>query len=245
MRYAILADIHANLPALQAVLADASAQKCDHRIRLGDLVGYGNDHSECVRIVRTQAAAAVRGNFDDYVSTDIDLSKFNPHAAETIQQMRLALSEDQKDWLRGLPYVTECDGVTMVHATLENPQEWQYVFDKYAASTSISHQTTQICFFGHTHVPMAFVSDSVIRGGAYACLKIESDKKYFVNPGSVGQPRDNNPKASYAIYDSEEKTVELRRVDYKKPDGSEGDNPAGKFKPGPISPLTAKSAANF
>jgi predicted phosphodiesterase len=245
MRYAILADIHANLSALQAVLLDAKAQNCGRIVSLGDLVGYGSYHSECVRLMQQQATAWVRGNFDDYVSTEIDLRDFNPHAAEAIQQMRQALSEDQKEWLQGLPYVAEFDGFTMVHASLENPQMWQYVFDKFAAASSMNQQATQICFFGHTHVPVAFVCDSIVRGGSYSRFKVESDKKYFINPGSVGQPRDNNPKASYAIYDSEEKTVELRRVDYKKPDGSDGNGFAGKLKPGPVSPLSGENTENF
>lgn len=176
MRYAILADIHANLPALQAVLLDAKTQKCGRIVSLGDLVGYGNDHSECVRLIRQQAVAWVRGNFDDYVSTEIDLSDFNPRAAEAIQQLRQPLSGDQKEWLQGLPYVAEFDGFTMVHASLENPQAWQYVFDKLAAAGSLRHQTTQICFFGHTHVPVVFVRDPVIRGGTYSRFKVEGDK---------------------------------------------------------------------
>ena len=245
MRYAVLADIHANLPALQAVLLGASVQKCGRIVSLGDLVGYGNNHSECVRIMRQQAAAWVRGNFDDYVSTKIDLSVFNPTAAEAVQQMRQALADEEKEWLGGLPYVAEFDGFTIVHATLNEPQKWEYAFDKFAAASSMSQQATQICFFGHTHVPMAFVRSSVVTGGTYSRFIIEAGKKYFINPGSVGQPRDNNHKASYAVYDSEDKTVELRRVDYKKPDGSGGDNFAGKPKPGPVSPLSGTNAVNF
>ena len=218
MRYAVLSDIHANIPALKTVLSDAKTQECGRIVCLGDLVGYGKNHSECVEIIRSQAAACVRGNFDDYVSTPVDLSKFNPHAAEAVRQMRLALTPDEAKWLGDLPYVAEVDGFTIVHASLEHPDRWGYVFDKLAAASCFSHQTTQLCFFGHTHVPLAFVKSSTVVGGTYSTFKIENGKKYLINPGSVGQPRDNDPKASYAIYDSGEQTVEFRRLEFARTD---------------------------
>ncbi|MEJ0090285.1 MAG: metallophosphoesterase family protein [Limisphaerales bacterium] len=239
MRYAVLSDIHANYTALKTVLLDAEARECGRVVCLGDLVGYGNKHSECVQMVRKEAAVCVRGNFDDYVSTQVDLSTFNPHAAEAVRQMRQALTAEQAAWLDCLPYVKEFDGFTIVHATLNHPEKWGYVFDKLAAADSFSQQTTQVCFFGHTHVPVAFAKGSTVSGGIYSKIKIESGKKYFINPGSVGQPRDNNSKASYAIYDSTEQTVELRRLDYDGPDKSDGgDSFAGKPKPGPRTPFS-------
>ena len=111
----------------------------------------------------------------------------------------------------------------MVHATLDGPQRWGYVFDKLAAAASFTYQNTALCFFGHTHVPVAFVRDSVVRGGTYSKFKIEPGKKYFVNVGAVGQPRDNNPKAAYVVYDADEATIELRRLDYDIPASAEED----------------------
>src|SRR5262245_51053329 len=102
----------------------------------------------------------------------------------------------------------------MVHGTLDGPQSWGYIFDKLAAAASLYYQKTQLCFFGHTHVPVAFIRDGVVRIGTYTSFKIECDKQYFVNVGSVGQPRDNNPKAAYVLYDIDKKTIELRRVNY-------------------------------
>jgi diadenosine tetraphosphatase ApaH/serine/threonine PP2A family protein phosphatase len=102
----------------------------------------------------------------------------------------------------------------MVHATLESPERWGYVFDRLGAVSSLTRQNTPLCFFGHTHLPVAFVKDSVVRGGTYTKFKIEPDKRYFVNPGAVGQPRDNNPRAAYVVYDMEDGTIELRRVAY-------------------------------
>ena len=102
----------------------------------------------------------------------------------------------------------------VVHATLDAPQRWGYVFDKLAAAASFTYQNTAVCFFGHTHVPVAFMRDSVVRGGTYSKFKVEAGKKYFVNVGAVGQPRDNNPKAAYVVYDVYEGTIEIRRLEY-------------------------------
>jgi predicted phosphodiesterase len=243
MRYAIISDIHANLPALQAVLRDAEAHGCDRIVCLGDLVGYYWDDAECLQVLRERAVSCVRGNFDDYASGEVDLSACSPAAAELVRRMRQALTSNDVNWLGTLPYVAELDGFTIVHATLDCPQRWQYVFDKIAAAGSFPYQNTPLCFFGHTHIPMAFMRDSAVRGGSYDRLKIQRGKKYFINPGSVGQPRDHNPKASYAIYDSGEQTVEPRRLDYPRPGGSEGGVVAGAPKLPP--PLSGKNAEHF
>src|SRR5439155_23573666 len=106
------------------------------------------------------------------------------------------------------------ENFTIVHATLEVPERWGYVFDRLAAAESFEHQNTPICFFGHTHVPVAFVRDSAVRGGTYSKFRIDDGKDYFVNAGSVGQPRDGNPNAAYVVYDVDNGTIELRRVAY-------------------------------
>ena len=104
---------------------------------------------------------------------------------------------------------------TLVYATLDQPQRWGYVFDRLAAAASFTYQNTAICFFGHTHVPLAFVRDAgQVKGGTYSKFKIEPGKKYFINVGSVGQSRDGVPKATYVVYDMQEQSIELRRLDY-------------------------------
>jgi diadenosine tetraphosphatase ApaH/serine/threonine PP2A family protein phosphatase len=123
-------------------------------------------------------------------------------------------TEDDKKWLRELKYSRMAANFTMVHATLDAPERWGYVFDKLAAAASFPYQNTQMCFFGHTHVPVAFMRDNVVRGGTYSKFKVDQSKKYFINVGAVGQPRDNNPKAAYVIYDMDAQTIELRRLDY-------------------------------
>jgi predicted phosphodiesterase len=217
MRYAVIADIHANLEAFEVVLADTKEQKCTHYCCLGDVVGYNANPKECLDIVRSMGMPCVKGNHDEYCSSEEDLEGFNPHAAEAVNWTRKQLSPEDRKWLRDLKYVRLVASFTIVHATLDGPQRWGYVFDKLAAAASFTYQNTSVCFFGHTHVPVAFVRDSMVRGGTYSKFKVEPGKKYFVNVGAVGQPRDGNPKAGYVIYDMNEGTIELRRLDYDIP----------------------------
>ncbi len=217
MKYAIIADIHANLEALQVVLEDAKTQNATHYACLGDVVGYNADPKACLDIVRAMNMPVVKGNHDEYCSSETDLEGFNPHAAEAINWTRDQLTDEDRKWLRDLRYIRLVANFTIVHATLDGPQRWGYVFDRLAAAASFTYQNTSVCFFGHTHVPVAFIRDAVVRGGTYSKFKTEPGKKYFVNVGSVGQSRDGVPKATYVIYDLDEGSIELRRLDYDMP----------------------------
>jgi predicted phosphodiesterase len=214
MKYAIIADIHGNLEAFQVVLEDIRAQKADHIVCLGDVVGYNANPKECLQIVREMNIPCVKGNHDEYCSSESQLDGFNPHAAQAVHWTREQLSEDDKQWLRDLKYTRMAANFTMVHSTLDAPDRWGYVFDKLAAAASFPYQNTQMCFFGHTHVPVAFMRDTMVRGGTYSKFKVDPAKKYFINVGAVGQPRDNNPKCAYVLYDMAAQTIELRRLDY-------------------------------
>ena len=214
MKYAIIADIHGNLEAFQVVLEDIRAQNATHIVCLGDVVGYNANPKECLQIVRDLNIPVVKGNHDEYCSTENHLDGFNPHAAEAVHWTRAQLSDDDKQWLRDLKYSRLAANFTMVHATLDAPERCGYVFDKLAASASFPYQNTQMCFFGHTHVPVAFMRDTVVRGGTYSKFKVDPAKKYFINVGAVGQPRDNNPKCAYVLYDLDAQTIELRRLEY-------------------------------
>src|SRR2546430_4271786 len=217
MKYAVIADIHANLEALEVVLEDARTQNCTHYCCVGDVVGYNANPKECLDIVRSMGMPCVKGNHDEYCSTEEALDGFNPHAADGLNWTGKQLPEEDKQWLRELKYIRLVASFSVVHATLDVPQRWGYVFDKLAAAASFTYQNTSVCFFGHTHVPVAFIRDSVVRGGTYSKFKVETGRKYFVNVGSVGQPRDGNPKAAYVIYDLDEGSIELRRLDYDIP----------------------------
>lgn len=221
MKYAIIADIHANLEALEAVLQDIKQQDCTHTACLGDIVGYNANPKECLDIIRALNIPCVKGNHDHYCGGDEPLDSFNPRAAEAVRWTRKQLTEEDRRWLRNLKLIDVLDGFTIVHATLDEPSRWAYVFDRLAAAAHLAFQSTPVCFFGHTHVPVAFVRGSTVRGGTYSKFQVEQGRQYFINPGSVGQPRDGNPKAAYATYELESGWVELRRVDYDIP-GAQG-----------------------
>ena len=217
MKYAIIADIHANLEALEVVLADTKKEKCTHYACVGDVVGYNANPKECLDIIRDMGMPCVKGNHDEMCSGEVDLEGFNPHAAFAVTWTRRQLTGPDQQWLRDLKYLRLVANFSMVHATLDGPQRWGYVHDRLEAAASFTYQNTSVCFFGHTHVPVAFIRDTVVRGGKYSKFKIESGRKYFINVGSVGQPRDGIPKAAYVIYDLNEGTIELRRLDYDIP----------------------------
>jgi predicted phosphodiesterase len=214
MRYAVIADIHANLDALQVVLEDIKLQKCTHVVCLGDVVGYGADPKQCLDIIRDMNIPVVKGNHDEYIGVDDNPDGFNDAAAEAVNWSRAQLLPDDRKWLRDLKYFRLVANFSIVHATLDAPQRWGYVFEKLEAAASFTYQNTQVCFFGHTHVPVAFIRDTGVRGGTYSKFRVEPGKKYFVNVGSVGQPRDRNPKSAYVIYDLPQQTIEIRRLDY-------------------------------
>ena len=214
MKYAILADIHANLEALQAVLEDMKQRGCTHAVCLGDLVGYNASPKQCLEIIRGMNIRCVQGSHDQYASNDEPLGDFNPQAAKAVEWTRRQLTDEDRAWLRSLKLVEVVDGFTIVHGSLNDPARWEYVFDKFAAAAHFVEQHTPVCFFGHTHVPVVFVKDEVVRGGTYSKFQVEKGRQYFINPGSVGQPRDGDPRAAYATYEPETGWVELRRVDY-------------------------------
>jgi predicted phosphodiesterase len=214
MRFAVFGDIHANLEALRAVLADAEARNCTHYVCLGDVVGYNANPHECVEIIRELGCPVVKGNHDEQASAEVIQENFNPLAEEAINWTRDHLTEEDKQWLRELRFVRQVRDFTIVHATLDTPHKWGYVFNQLDAAASFSYQHTNLCFYGHTHAPKAYVKDAVVKGLPLQRLIIESNKKYFINVGSVGQPRDGDWHASYCIYSPSDRLVELRRIEY-------------------------------
>lgn len=214
MKYAILGDIHANMDALSVVLEDAASQGVTHYACVGDIVGYNASPIECLEKIRSLCPVSVRGNHDHYCAHDEKLDNFHPLAADVVAWTRRQLNPDQVEYLRNLRYIARVETFTMVHSTLDTPEGWGYVFDKLEAEANFSYQTSTVCFFGHTHVPLAFEKTDTIRFGLYSKIRITVGKKYFINVGSVGQPRDGDPRAAYVIYDMINNLVELRRVPY-------------------------------
>ena len=214
MRFAIFSDIHANLEALEAVLADAHKRKCTHFVCLGDVVGYNANPHECVDRIRKLDCPIVKGNHDEQASLPESSSDFNELAERAIKWTRDNLTEEDKQWLRELPLQRQVGDFTIVHATLDTPAQWGYVFNNLDAAASLTYQHTTVCFFGHTHVPMVFIRDEGVRRERIEHIRVEPTKKYFINMGSVGQPRDGNWRAAYCTYDIENNLVEQLRVKY-------------------------------
>lgn len=214
MRFAIISDIHANLEALQAVLADARDHHCTDFICLGDLVGYNANPNECLQIVRELDCPTVKGNHDEQASLPAPTGDFNEMAERAMTWTREQLSEEDRAWLRDLRLQRQVRDFTIVHATLDTPCQWGYVFRDLDAAASFTYQHTTLCFFGHTHVQGAFIRGDHIHHSRGEQLHVEFGKKYFVNAGSVGQPRDGDWRAAYCIYHADENLVEHRRVRY-------------------------------
>jgi diadenosine tetraphosphatase ApaH/serine/threonine PP2A family protein phosphatase len=214
MRFAIFSDIHANLEALDAVMDDAEKNKCTHFVCLGDVVGYNANPHECVTRIREMDCPIVKGNHDEQASQEESSRDFNEMAEAAIQWTRDHLDEAGKEWLRELRLQRQVRDFTIVHATLDTPEQWGYVFNNLDAAASFTYQHTTVCFFGHTHVPIAFIRDEGVQRQRIDKLRIDPGKKYFINVGSVGQPRDADWRAAYCIYHIESAVVEQRRVKY-------------------------------
>ncbi len=214
MRFAIFGDIHANLEALTAVLADAEKHEVTHYVCLGDVVGYNANPRECLEIVRNLDCPVVKGNHDEQASMEDELVGFNPLAEEAINWTRDQLDDTDKQWLRDLKMVRQVRDFTIVHATLDTPHKWGYVFNQLDAAASFNYQHTQLCFYGHTHAPRAYIRDGSVKSQLLDKLILEPGKKYFINCGSVGQPRDGDWHASYVLYYPDKQLLELRRLEY-------------------------------
>jgi len=214
VRLAVFSDIHSNLEAFEAVLADARARECTQFVCLGDVVGYNANPHECVERVREMDCPVVKGNHDEQASLIESSRDFNELAEHAIEWTRDNLTEEDKEWLRGMRFQRQVRDFTIVHATLDTPAQWGYVFNNLDAAASFTYQHTAVCFFGHTHVPMAFIRDEGIKRVRIEQLRIDMTKKYFINTGSVGQPRDGDWRAAYCIYHIDKNVVEQRRVKY-------------------------------
>ena len=214
MRYAIISDIHANIEALRNVIDDAVHAKVRRVICLGDVVGYGPLPAETVEHVRHVAAVVLAGNHDDAVSGRGSAEAFNGLAADAVSRHRDALSSADLEWLRGLPYTCRIEGAVAAHGDFVDPPKFYYVDDVAGAEQNFAATDAQLMFVGHTHTPaIAVVGDSgAVHLAGPQDFTLEPNKRYIVNPGSVGYPRekDGSCQSSYVIYDSTAKTVEFR-----------------------------------
>jgi len=221
MRTLVLSDLHANLTALQASLKAAEG-KWERVVCLGDVVGYGPDPNEVATEVREIGAVTIRGNHDKAVAELMATDDFNPVAKVAVNWTRAQLSNENLDWLAALPQgPLEAEGLMLVHGAFQDEDE--YVFTPSQALEGLLDSTAQVTFYGHTHHQGGFAyQDSQLevlqlhpRNHELHCaLRIEKEKRYLLNPGSIGQPRDGDPRASFAIADLEHNAIEFWRVPY-------------------------------
>ncbi len=219
MRYAILSDIHSNLEALEAVLKEADTLGADSILCLGDIVGYNANPNECVEIIRRHGITAIMGNHDSRVAGLEEPTDFNPIAQEAIFWTRKTIKDTHREFLSTLPHhhIEEEAGFMCVHGWIDSPDS--YIFSELEAEYNFRLMEVEalppLVFFGHTHVRVAYTKKEVFIGSTLSNpLELEEDTLYLVNPGSVGQPRDGDPRSSFLIYDTSKAQVSFHRVSY-------------------------------
>jgi len=218
VRYAIIADIHANLAAFTAVLDDIKRRGgVEEMWCLGDVVGYGPDPHQCIELLRQYSHVCVAGNHDWAAIGKIDASDFNPDAATACHWTAKQLSPGDVKYLDSLPLVIHRGDFTLVHGSPRDPI-WEYLLSTSSAKENFAYFQSQFCLVGHSHMPLIF---DYSEAGACSLSEFPADttlmlakNRLIINPGGVGQPRDGDPRASYAIYDSEIRTVTHYRVPY-------------------------------
>jgi diadenosine tetraphosphatase ApaH/serine/threonine PP2A family protein phosphatase len=218
MRYAVLADIHSNLAAFEAVLQDIKKRGDVEEIWcLGDIVGYGPHPRECIELLRQHRHVCIAGNHDWATIGKADISYFNPDAATACLWTAERLAAADIEYLQRLPLSVHRDDFTLVHGSPREPI-WEYILSINTARINFGKFETRFCLIGHSHIPLVFEHDE--RGGEYFIselppeLPLKEGKRLIINPGGVGQPRDGDPRASYVIYDSQRGVLYHYRVDY-------------------------------
>ena len=217
MRTLIISDIHANFTALKAVLEHATP--FDRVWCLGDLIGYGPDPNECVDAVRElPGIQCIKGNHDAALLGEIDITAFNDEARRSLEWLREIISTENYRWLGQLGEMIELGGITLVHGSPRN-SVWEYIADSSTAFSNMAHFSSRVCLVGHTHLPGIYqlkndTISTIFLNGSLAGEPIQLDDKCIVNPGSVGQPRDHDPRASYLLFDDEKDEWMYQRVAY-------------------------------
>lgn len=220
MRILVISDIHANLTAFESVLADAK-NKWEYVWCLGDVVGYGPDPNECVELLRSMPHLCLAGNHDWAALGRLDIRTFNPDARKAVDWTRETLTPENTAYLEALPTTFVIGNYTLAHGSPREPV-WEYILEPLIAALNFSHFETPYCLVGHTHQPIIYEmtsdqGDTEAIAPQYGKRRVLNGHRQIINPGSVGQPRDANPDAAYAILDVEENLWEARRVPYDIP----------------------------
>ena len=199
MKLAFISDIHGNLPALEAVLKSIAVEGADRIICLGDLVGYGASPNECVDIIRERKIPCLLGNHDEAAVGRGVINYFNPLAREAIIWTMNRLTPQSRLFLESLPFIAGEDGMRLVHSSPHEPEAWHYLYTQSEARLAFRAFSEPVCFFGHTHFPVIFSDEN---------------ERRLINVGSVGQPRDRDPRACWGLYRSEMRAFQWVRVEY-------------------------------
>jgi len=219
IKIAIISDIHGNVEALESVLQDIAGAGCAKTYCLGDVVGYGPTPNEACARVRELGIETIQGNHDEAVGLDIPLQEalLSPLAYKSLLWTRKVLAPDHRRWLNQLPRSIRIPELNacLFHASPKRPERWEYITSRYQAWDVLEDQNETLCFIGHTHQPYVWV---LTAGGVEeekpGTIAINPDNRYLINVGSVGQPRDHDPRCSYVIVDGYSGKVLFRRVDY-------------------------------
>ena len=218
MKYAIISDIHGNSEALQAVLKDIKKKSIDEVICLGDIVGYYPDPEQCVEMVRNAVSVCVAGNHDYVAIGRIDTGTFTYYAFAAMEWTKANISSQTKSYLASLPLSVEKDAMFFTHSSPSNPGEWVYVFpdSEDAVFEAFNSLTFRLNFIGHTHWPSILIQsgERIVLHSEHSVILENSVPYYLINAGSVGQPRDFDSRACYAIYNTESQIISLIRVPY-------------------------------
>jgi diadenosine tetraphosphatase ApaH/serine/threonine PP2A family protein phosphatase len=214
VKIAILSDIHGNLEALETVLATDAVRSADRVICLGDVIGYGADPRACLARVRERAEIILLGNHESAITHPDELAYFNGYARTALEWTRAQLSPDDVAFIQGFPYLhREPPDLLLVHASPSQPGAWEYIVGLDSALPEMSAFGETLCFVGHSHVPLAVESGTPARAIDMP-FRVTPGSRYLVNVGSVGQPRDRDPRAAFVLYDAAARTVTLHRVEY-------------------------------
>ncbi len=215
MRYGILSDIHGNLEALNSVLDACREQGVRSFLCPGDMIGYGANPRECLALLQKIKAQCVLGNHEAAILEKIEIDRFSDDAGLAVEWTKNQLADEDIHYLKSLKYSFEGDDFWIVHSRLENSQEFHYLKDISQAKDTFYLMRTQLCFIGHTHIPQIMVqAHNAIFYCSESTINLADHHQYIINVGSVGQPRDGNPMASFGIYDPDLKRVEIKRVEY-------------------------------
>lgn len=216
MRILVISDIHANISALEVVLEDAGS--VDATWCLGDLIGYGPDPNECIERIRGLSnLVCLLGNHDAAALGQIDLENFNREARISAEWMKTTISPNNFEFLKNLPEKLILNNITLAHGSPRNPV-WEYLLDDYTALANFKYFDTKLCFVGHTHLQIAYLASrdqkTVELKWMQAAVDLTLNQRAILNPGSVGQPRDHDPRAAYAIFDTDKESWLPCRVAY-------------------------------